>query len=430
MKYRIIIFGIIGLLAVAGALAFVFGRRDSGGELATLKFWGTDDAANWQPIISAYQAANPKIIVKYTRKDPLKYEKELVNALAAGEGPDIAAINNTWLNKHLNKFSPAPGGLVGAQVFKDSFVDAAYQDLVRAGKVYALPFYTDTLALYYNKALYNNAGLVSPPKTWEEFSQAVTALSQKNEAGDIVRSGAALGTAANVNYASDILNLLMLQTGATMLSSNGKQATFDRAVNLNGRNYSPGLAALDFYASFANASKPVYSWNSRMPNSLKSFTDGRTAMYLGYAKDLREIKNKVSNLGVAPMPQIKDSRRDASYLDINFASYRAGAVTQASSQKEAAWNFLVFVTGRNAAAAYLQSSYLPPARRDLVDFTASDAALNVFAKQALTAASWAQPDEVEVKKIFERMITAAGLGQASAAEAIKEAAVEVTNLLK
>ena len=76
MKYRIIIFGIIGLLVVAGALAFVFGRRDSGGELATLKFWGTDDAANWQPIISAYQAANPKIIVKYTRKDPLKYEKK------------------------------------------------------------------------------------------------------------------------------------------------------------------------------------------------------------------------------------------------------------------------------------------------------------------------------------------------------------------
>ena len=430
MKYRIIILALLGVLVVVSILAFVFGRKDSGTAEATLEFWGTQDAANWSQVISAYQTANPQVKIKYTQKNSLKYEKELVDALAAGAGPDIAIINNTWLQTHLNKLAPAPNQVISPQVFKDSFVEVTHQNLVLADKIYALPFYVDTLALYYNKSLYNNAGLVSPPKTWDEFNRAAEQLTQKNERGDIVRSGAALGTAANVNYAGDILNLLMLQTGATMLSPNGREAVFDRAVNLNGKTYSPGLAALDFYTSFANVSKPVYSWNSRMPNSLKAFTDGKTAMYLGYAKDLKEIRNKVSNFGLAPAPQIKDSRRDASYLDINFASYQAGAVTQASQQKEAAWNFLVFAVGRTAAAGYLQSSYLPPARRDLIEFTASDAALNVFAKQALNAANWAQPDEVEVKKIFERMITAAGLGQASAAEAIKEAAVEVTNLLR
>ncbi len=350
--------------------------------------------------------------------------------MASGAGPDVAVINNTWLNKHLNKFSPAPNDAVSPQIFKDSFVDVTYEELVRSNKVYALPFYVDTLALYYNKALYNNAGLVSPPKTWDDFNKSVESLSQKNSNGDIIRSGTALGTAANVNYASDILNLLMLQTGATMLNPNAQQAAFDRIVVLDGRNYSPGLAALDFYTSFANSSKPVYAWNSRMPNSLKAFTAGKTAMYLGYAKDLKEIKKAVANLGVAPMPQIKDSRRDAAYLDINYAAYQAGAVTLSSLHKETAWNFLVFAAGRASAAGYLQSTYLPPARRDLVDFTATDPILNIFAKQALTAANWSQPDEVEVKKIFERMITATALGQTTAAEAIKEAAAEVTNLLK
>ncbi|MBI4118726.1 MAG: hypothetical protein HY452_00500, partial [Parcubacteria group bacterium] len=115
---------------------------------------------------------------------------------------------------------------------------------------------------------------------------------------------------------------------------------------------------------------------------------------------------------------------------INYASYQAGAVTLSSLHKETAWNFLVFAAGRASAAGYLQSTYLPPARRDLVDFTATDPILNIFAKQALTAANWAQPDEVEVKKIFERMITVTALGQTTSAEAIKEAAAEVTNLLR
>ncbi|MBI4120299.1 MAG: extracellular solute-binding protein, partial [Parcubacteria group bacterium] len=401
MKYRIIIFALAGLLVLISVLAFVFGRRGGGGEAATLEFWGTQETANWSAVILAYQTANPNIKIKYTQKDSLKYEKELVDALASGLGPDVAVINNTWLNKHLNKFSPAPGSLVSPQIFKDSFMDVTYEELVRSNKVYALPFYVDTLALYYNKALYNNAGLVSPPKTWDDFNKSVESLSQKNSNGDIIRSGAALGTAANVNYASDILNLLMLQTGATMLNPNAKQAAFDRAVVLDGRNYSPGLAALDFYTSFANSSKPVYAWNSRMPNSLKAFTAGKTAMYLGYAQDLKEIKKAVANFGVSPMPQIKDSRRDAAYLDINYAAYQAGAVTGTSLHKEAAWDFLIFATGRASAAGYLQSTYLPPARRDLVDFTATDPILNIFAKQALTAANWSQPDEVEVKKIFE-----------------------------
>lgn len=411
-------------------LAFVFGRKGGGGEAVTLEFWGTEPAGNWSQIISAYQTAKPKVAVKYIAKDAAKYEKELIEALAAGVGPDIVVINNTWLNKHVNKLSPAPNSVMNPQIFKDTFADVASQDLVRSNKIYALPFYVDTLALYYNKALYNNAGLVNPPRTWEEFNGVVKQLTQKDDSGNIVRSGAALGTVANVNYASDILNLLMLQTGATMVAKDGQQALFDRAVNLDGRSYSPGLAALDFYASFALSSKPVYTWHARLPNSLKAFTEGQTAMYVGYAKNLKTIKNSLSNFGVAPLPQIKDSRKDVSYLDINWANYQAGAVTQASAKKEAAWQFLAFAVSRNAAGTYLKTSYLPPARKDLIEFTASDPALNVFAKQVLTASSWPQPDDIEVKKIFERMINAVVLNQISSKEAVREAAGEVTNLLK
>ncbi len=430
MRYRLIIFTVIGILVLLAVLAFVFGRKGGGGEAISLEFWGTGPAGNWSQIIAAYQKDNPQVSVKYIAKDASRYERDLVEALAAGVGPDIAVINNVWLGKHLNKLSPAPSQVLSIATFKDSFADSAHQDLIRAGKIYAVPFYIDTLALYYNKAFYNNAGLVSPPKTWEEFSDAVKKLTQKDEGGNIVRSGAALGTAANINYASDILNLLMMQTGATMVSKDGRQVLFDRTVSLQGKNYSPGLAALDFYTSFALSTKPVYTWNARMPGSLKAFTEGKTAMYIGYAKDLKAIRNSLPNFGVAPMPQIKDSRKDSSYLDINWASYQAGAVMQSSTKKEAAWRFLSFAVGRDSAGAYLRSAYLPPARKDLIEFTASDALLNIFAKQILTAANWFQPDEAEVRKIFERTINAVTLNQTPSKEALREAASEATNLLR
>ena len=430
MKYKIIIISVVALLVVIAVLGFVFGRKTEVGTGAALEFWGTDDAGVWNQVIIAYQTSNPAIIVKYTQKSESTYEKELINALAAGTGPDIAFIGNSWLNKHLEKFSPAPSNIVSPQGFENSFMGVAYQDLVRSGNVYAVPFYVDTIALYYNKSLFNNAGIVNPPKTWDEFNIAVKKLSSKSENGDLVRSGAALGTSSNVNYASDILNLLMLQTGTVMIEKDGSRAGFDRTISLQGKTYSPGVSALDFYTNFSNSAKPVYSWNSRMPNSLSAFKTGRTAMYLGYASDLKEIRNSGISFGVSPVPQVKDSRKDESYLDINFGSYKAGAVTQKSASKTQAWNFLIFATSKNAAGTYLNAALLPPARKDLIEFTASDAALNVFANQALTASNWNQPDETEVKKIFDRMINSVSLGQSASADAIKEGAIEVTNLLK
>ena len=90
----------------------------------------------------------------------------------------------------------------------------------------------------------------------------------------------------------------------------------------------------------------------------------------------------------------------------------------------------VFVSTKNAEGSYINVSHLPPARKDLISYTASDPALNIFAKQILTASSWAQPDDVEVSIIFNRMINSVALSQTPAKEALKEAVAEVNNLLR
>ena len=153
-------------------------------------------------------------------------------------------------------------------------------------------------------------------------------------------------------------------------------------------------------------------------------------MYLGYGRDLKFLAAAAVNYGVAPMPQVKDSKTDPDYLDVNFANYQAGAVTQLSRNKNIAWDFLAFATSQNAANSYLTQTRLPAVRRDLVQYQAADPVLSVFAKQSLTAFSWPQPDDVEVARIFNRLIDDVAQGRSTSAEAIKEAEIEVTNLLK
>lgn len=430
MKYKIIVISVIALFVVIAVVGFVFGRKTKIGTEGSIEFWGIDTPSVWEPIILAYQTANPTIAVNYVQKDPDTYERELINSLAAGVGPDAAFIGNSWLNKHIDKFYPAPVSIISNENFSNIFVDVTSQDLIRSGKVYAVPFFVDTLALYYNKSLFNNAGIINPPKTWEEFGDYVKRLTSKDDGGNILRSGVAIGTSGNVNYASDILSLIMLQTGTVMIKSDENSAWFDKNVSVNGKYYSPGISSLDFYTSFSNSAKSVYTWNSRMQNSLEAFKQGKTAMYIGYSKDFNEIRDSGISFGVSRIPQVKDSTKDASYIDINFGSYKAGAVTQNSPNKSIAWNFLAFAIGKNAAGTYLNSTLLPPARKDLIEYTASNSALNIFANQSLTASNWAQPDEIEVKKIFEKMINSVSLGLSNSSEAIKEAAIEVNNLIR
>ena len=156
---------------------------------------------------------------------------------------------------------PQPEGFINAQDFQNMFVDVAYQDFVSENKIYAIPLYIDTLALYYNKDFLNSAGISFPPTNWDEFMDDVEKLTKKDQWGNIERSGVAMGTAQNINRSTDILALLMLQTGTEMVSQDYRNAVFNQATHLKGESFNPGRDALRFYTDFSNPTKRVYCWN-------------------------------------------------------------------------------------------------------------------------------------------------------------------------
>jgi multiple sugar transport system substrate-binding protein len=426
-----------------------------------LEVWGFDDSDAMAKVISEYQKRNPRVKeIVYKKVTIDTYETELMDALATGNGPDIFLIHNAWLPKHADKLAPAPVDNLSAskapiltpKQVQDQFVDVVSSDFVSDGKVYALPLSVDSLALYYNKDLLNQYGIAVPPATWLDFDDTVKKITHVDSLGNINPSGAAMGMSSDaspgngkINRATDILTLLMMQSGANMINPQTQQAAFaDFTTATYGGDMSPGESALAYYTKFSNPSKSEYSWNSQQHNSVDAFIEGKTAMMLNYSWLIPKIQAKAPklNFGIANVPQNKD--KDGNGINIDFANYWGYAVSKNKVQNQEyvataqqnkhtyatpdqrvaeAWKFIRFLTMSQSASAdlpvapssaesanfdpaaeYIANLAKPAARRDLINKQKSDILLAPFAAGNLIAKSWPQPDNLAIEKIFDDMI--------------------------
>ncbi|PIR95256.1 hypothetical protein COT93_03320 [Candidatus Falkowbacteria bacterium CG10_big_fil_rev_8_21_14_0_10_37_18] len=379
----------------------------------TLTFWSVyDDADAFQDIITKYKAIHPYITIEYRKFRYEEYETEILNAMAEDRGPDVFSIHNTWLKKYQSKLAflpatitlpyPVVQGTIQKTVvqqmrtinslslteLKNNFVDVVANDVVlEDGNIYGLPLSVDTLSMYYNRDLLNNAGISLVPAYWnKEFLQDVKKLTRQNEEKEIIQSGVALGGSDNINRFSDILSVLMMQNGAVMMSDN-KHVTFNAIPSsMKDSGYNPGLEALHFYTDFANPTKESYAWNSTLANSLEMFISGNLAIMFSYSYDLNTIKTQAPklNFGVAKLPQIEGTPP----TNINFANYWIESVSKKSAHQNEAWDFIQFMTKAEQVKSYLDITKKPTALRSLVGEQRNDNQIGVFADQVLTARSW------------------------------------------
>jgi len=399
------------------------------GQRVTLEFWGVfDDRTAFDGVIRDFQAQNPGVTVVYRQFSFEDYEKEVVNALAAGTGPDIWMIHNTWLPKHFDKLVPLPAEIPGTEQplmtfrdFQEQFVEVAVNDLTAGGQIYAIPLYVDTLALYYNRDIFNSAGITLPPKNWEEFNDIVERLTRLDASGNIVQAGAAMGTSVNINRSTDVLSALMLQSGVRMTDIENTSATFSRSVD----NTPVGEITLRYYTDFANPNVRTYTWNNDQHYSVDAFTESKVAMMFNYSHQAGVLSQRASrlNYGITSMPQISETDKN------NYANYWAVAVSKKSPASNEAWKFVSYLASQEGTSDYLAQTMRPSARRDMLNVQRNDLTLGIFANQALTAKSWFQIDNSAIESIFAEMIDDVNFGRLSIREALQKAESEVNVLM-
>jgi len=381
-------------------------------EPITLSYWRVFDGPDtFKPIIDKYNALHPFIKINYRKLRYTEYEDELLNALAEDRGPDIFSIHNTWIRKYKTKIAPMPTEItmaypvvsgsvkkeltteikttrsISTNELRDKFVDVVSHDVIIDNNINALPLSVDTLALYYNKDLFNNAGISQAPLYWnKEFLQDIKKLTKQDPRKGIIQSAIALGGSSNIERFSDILSVLMMQNGATMMEDG--QVLFNTIPEFAQQtNYSPGLDALRFYTDFSNQIKESYSWNDELPNSLDMFISGNLAMFFGYSYDLPVIKTQAPklNFSISYLPQIEGNPP----TNINFANYWVETVSQKSAHINEAWDFIQFMTKAENVKEYLDKANKPTALRSLINTQKNkNNDISIFIDQVLTAKSW------------------------------------------
>jgi ABC-type glycerol-3-phosphate transport system substrate-binding protein len=423
---------LVGAIAFILFISVILILRNIGGpsiEQADLEFWGVfDTRQDFAKAIKSFQQNDQGIKITYKQFSFEDYERALIDALAAGAGPDLIMFHHTWLKEHRNKFAPMPEissitnlPFIIPTQFKEQFVDVAYDDLVYQDQIYGIPLYVDTLALYYNKDMFNTAGITMPPTDWDDFNDNVELLTKFDNQGNIIQAGAAIGTARNINRSTDILSALMVQNGTRMNNATNTLVTFTRSVD--GKRV--GENALEYYTDFANPLKSVYTWNDSQHYSIDAFIQEEVAMMFNYSHQIPIVQKRFErlNFSVAPMPQFSE-------LDTkNYANYWAIGVSGASDHKDAAWRFLSYLGSKNGTMEYLNETNRPSARRDIIDVQRNDPQLGVFAVQALSAKSWTQIDNVAVEQIFADMIEDVNFKREDVRRALRAAESSLNTLM-
>ncbi len=398
-------------------------------EKVNLTYWRLfDDRDTVQPIIDEYQKLHKNITITYKKVSFDNYEKQIIDELAAEKGPDMWMIRNDALPRHKDKLTPMPEDMMSSETYRTTFMDVAKDDFVLDNRIYGVPLSVDSLALFYNKDLFNKAGISQPPATWDELITDVNKLT-KAKGTSISQSALAMGTAGNVSGAADIVGWLMMQNGATMIDQAKGQATFNaRHKTEDGQAYYPGVSALEFYTSFADPTKQTYSWNSGMANNLDLFLNSKAAMVLTYSYQVKLLQAKAQSktpkleFDVAPAPQIKDG------ITVNMANYWGEVVSKNCQYPEIAWDFLKYLSSKENMQKYHESTQRPPGRKDLVEEFSNEQYYGVFAVQASSAKSFYKVEGGKVDSIFYAMIEKANKGD-KAKDAVDKAAQEITKLM-
>lgn len=387
---------VFGVFVFSGTIKIGKDRKQAGPE-GEIVFWGTVRVELINDLIEKFNESNQGFSLKYIQKQPDEFDRDLLEALATGTGPDIFMLPNDLIYHYRNKVYGIPYDRLSPVAFKTNFASAG-EVFVNSKGIVALPLSIDPIIMYYNRSLLDSAGIVYPPSTWEELRNIVSLLTKKDDDNKISQSTVALGQIANITNAKDIISSFILQTGNTIVEEKpeiGYVSTLEDPTKYSLEN------TLDFYTNFADPLNELYSWNRSLPESRDMFSSENLAIYFGYASELETLinRNPNQNFMIAPFPQIKGSNTKVTYAKVNGVAISAG-----TKNFEGAYAAASGLTLGEFALEYADAVGFAPARRDILSKKKDDIYSPIIYNSALFARSWLDPEPKDSYEIIKRMI--------------------------
>jgi len=214
------------------------------------------------------------------------------------------------------------------------------------GKINVLPMNQDLFIIYYNKEMFQNAGLQGPPKTLDEMMAAAHKLTDKSK-GVYGFTGRGLKNANVVLYDN-----ILLGWDQETISADGKTLLTDTPA---------AIEAAKWYQQIMRECAPPGSVGFNWNECQTTFSQGRAAMWwdgIGFSAPLVDpSKSKiVGKLGFAPPPAGPKSQNSATFID--GIGIPAGA-----KNKTGAWLYLQWSTSKAMFPNWLREGAGTPPRK-------------------------------------------------------------------
>lgn len=312
------------------------------GEQVTITYaiWDNNQLPAHEKIIEAFEAQHPNINVEPQVVPWGDYWTKLQTAVAGGEAYDTFWMNGPNFPVYADK-----GVLMDLQ----SLIDADALDMAKYpqalidlysydGNVYGLPKDFDTIALFYNKDIFDQAGVAYPDATWtwENLTEAAQKLTDA-EAG-------VWGFASTLEDQSNYWNFIY-QNDGQVINEDGSQVMFDEPATCEALQYA--------YSFVADGSSPDGATMSSVDPSTQLFPGGKLAMITAGSWMVKPYVESGLNIDVAPLPK---GVQNATII------HGLGNVIWSGTQyPQEAWEWIKFLGSEEAATIQAESGTVIPA---------------------------------------------------------------------
>ena len=362
---------------------------------------------------AAFEAANPgtDIQIEVVPWDVLL--QKLTTDISAGANADLSIIGTRWLLDFVSEDVAAPLDSYMDDAFRSRFIDVFLSPSVMESATYGLPIAASARAMYYNKALLEQASVAGPPDTWEELKEAAAKVSALGEGiSGFGMQGKEIETDVYFYYA-------FWAMGGDILDADGT----------SGLDSDAAYRAAGLYRDLINsgATQPgVTAYNREDVQNL--FKQGKVGMMITAPFLSSQIKAEAPDLayGVAAIPAGPGGDRGTYGVTDSIIMF------ENSQNKETAWQFLDMLFTTEWRAKFTEGEGFLPVNREVAAMPAfadnadlkEFAALLPQARFAPVIAGWeeiAQVPSDALQRIYQ--------GDADIKATLDAAAAEINGIL-